>query len=329
MTYKVSPYELARYPFMSAAESYLRQVGFTLEDAAAQPILSRSKERILSAIERRKVDLNLSDTDREIISFYVAMLIVKGAASNWLNRVFARAEGERAKEAFKQEEEGSVCNIINNLFGMNLEVVKRLPFLVDEATAPRIKFVAPVSSYLQVTSELQQLDNPRLALIENYVDGGKIYLTREKLIDLIRDQFSALVLKNLRRMQSPTKLPKELLDAIEEMKSRVPKPSGQPSSTRFQYIEKILQTNIQDGRHRILWLILPPYMVNVKHMSEDEALEAIKSYMERCGWREPRAERIIRYNVRRAKRIGLMPPTLERLEQTSPGLYKIITESIR
>ncbi|MDG6933461.1 MAG: DNA primase noncatalytic subunit PriX [Nitrososphaerota archaeon] len=325
-TASFSTYELARYPFIPSAEGYLKEVGFTLEDAATPSILGRAKERVLAAIERRKISLNLSDIDREIISFYVSLLIVRATGSGWLARIYAKAEGDRSSEAFKDEKDAAVCRIVNQLFEMNLQQVDKLPWQMN-TNYMKIAFVAPLPVYLKVSSKLEQIDNPNLALIENVVDRGKIYLTRERVLELVEGQFSALILGRIRSLKTPPSLPKDMKSIVDEISARIPKPR-RPDISKFQYIEKLLKVNVQDGRHRILWLILPPYLVNVKHLSDDEAMDAIKAYMERVGWKESRADRIIRYNIKRARRIGLMPPTLERLEQTSPGLYKIIVESI-
>jgi len=51
-------------------------------------------------------------------------------------------------------------------------------------------------------------------------------------------------------------------------------------------------------------------------------------YMQKCGWHETNAERLVRYNINRAKRIGLKPPRLERLAETNPGLYRTIVDAI-
>jgi len=321
-------YELARYPFLPNAEEYLRNMGFTLEEATADSVVARARERIDLAIKKKKVNLDLSNNDIEILSFYIAMLIIKMLANNWLIHTFARAEGERAKEAFSTESKQAVCRIMNQLFRLNLQPVERIPFVLNDTEMLKVEFAAPVVDYLKVNSQLGQIDNPKLALVNNYLYQGIIYMTRERIIDLVKDQFSSLIKKRIARVQLPTKLPEPLLEVINEYKEKIPKPKIFSSSKKFEYIENILKSNIQDGRHRILWLILPPYLVNIKHLSEDEAFEILRSYIDRIGWKEPRADRIIRYNIRRARRIGLMPPTLERLRQTHPDLYTIIVESI-
>ncbi len=321
-------YELARYPFLPNAEEYLRNIGFTLEEATSASVVARARERIELAIRNKKVNLDLSNNDIEILSFYIAMLIVKSLANNWLTHIFARAEGERAKEAFATESKQAVCRIINQLFRLNLQPVERIPFVLNDAEALKVEFSAPVVDYLKVNSQLGQIDNPKLALVNNYLHQGIIYMTRERVVDLVKDQFSSLIKKRIARIQLPTKLPEPLLEVVNEFKGKLPKPKISSSPKRFEYIEEILRSNVQDGRHRILWLILPPYLVNIKHLSEDEAFEILRSYIDRIGWKEPRADRIIRYNIRRARRIGLLPPTLERLRQTHPDLYTIIVESI-
>jgi len=322
-------YELARYPFLPNAQGYLRSVGFTLEEATADSVLARARERIYLAIRTKRVNLDLSNIDIEILSFYISMLIVKLLANSWLTYVFAKAEGERAKAAFITESKHAVCRIINQLFALNLQPVERVPFVLSDTDMLKVEFSAPVVDYLKVNSQLGQIDNPKLALVNSYLHKGIIYMTRDRVIELVKDQFSSLIRKQIDRVQLPTKIPEPLLEVVNDLKGKIPKPKISSSPKRFEYIEKILRANVQDGRHRILWLILPPYLVNIKHLSEDEAFETLRSYVDRIGWKESRADRIIRYNIRRARRIGLMPPTLEKLRQTHPDLYTIIVETIR
>lgn len=325
---KLNVYELARYPFIPAAEEYLRSTGFTLEEATTEPVLGRVKQRIELAIKRKKVDLDLSDIDREIISFYISLLVIKSIADGWLINAFARAEGERSKEAFINETSEAVSRIINQLMGIRLKTVSTLPFSLNETEKLKIEFSAPLVDYLKVNSELGQVDNPKLALVNNYLYRGTIYLTRDRVLDMVRDQFSLMIKRRISDTQVPSKLPARLQALVDEIKKQLPKPRVIDKAKRFEYIERILESKVQDGRHRILWLILPPYLVNVKHLSDDEAIDILKAYVQKIGWKEARAERIIRYNVRRARRIGLMPPTLERLKRTHQDLYNIIVQSI-
>ncbi len=322
-----SLYELARYPFASAADAYLRESGLSAEEVMTPKVLQRAKERVMLALINKPIDVNLSDLDAEVLSFFVAMIMVKSCHSAYLERVFSRAEGKRAREAFKSEDDAVVCKIINELFDMQLEIVDKLPWQATEQERMKIKYQAPLAKYLKVASDLQQIDNPKFSLIDNLLYRGKIFLTREKVMELVHDQFSVLILQKLRKMPYPSNIPAAIKPVLEEIQAKIPRPRTLPSS-KYEYIEKILQANIQDGRHRILWLILPPYLVNVKRMSDEEAFDVIKRYVDKVGWKEGRADRLILYNIRRARRIGLLPPTLERLSQSSPSLYRIIMDGI-
>ncbi len=51
---------------------------------------------------------------------------------------------------------------------------------------------------------------------------------------------------------------------------------------KYEWIEKILETPFKDGRKRIIGLILAPYLVNVKKLSEEETFEIIKNWLSKC-----------------------------------------------
>jgi len=51
---------------------------------------------------------------------------------------------------------------------------------------------------------------------------------------------------------------------------------------RIEWIEKLLQTPIEDYRNYCLWVILVPYLLNVKHLSEEDTFANVKDWLERC-----------------------------------------------
>ena len=50
----------------------------------------------------------------------------------------------------------------------------------------------------------------------------------------------------------------------------------------FQWIERLLQTPIPDGRKYALWRILVPYLINRKHMSEQQSSNIIINWLASC-----------------------------------------------
>jgi hypothetical protein len=49
------------------------------------------------------------------------------------------------------------------------------------------------------------------------------------------------------------------------------------------WIEKLLQTPIDDYRKNAVSLILAPYLINIKKLSYDHALNIINSWLRKCG----------------------------------------------
>ncbi|HVP23302.1 MAG TPA: DNA primase noncatalytic subunit PriX [Conexivisphaerales archaeon] len=327
--------EFVRYPFMPGVEGYLRDSGFSLDDIAdpktssrAPDILARAEERMLEALERRPSEIRYEDRFVEILSFIVGMIMVKATMSTFLERAFSRSEGRRSMEAFKEEGVGAMCNIMNGLFDLRMETVEKLPWRASEEARMKLQLRVPAERYLEVIAGLQLLDNPKLALVNNTIYLGYVYLAKDRLVEIVQDQFSVFIFQRFKRMEKPVRLPPPMMEIVDRITPRLPKPKPFADSGQYNYIEKILERPIMDGRHRILWLILPPYLINVKKLPDDEAYDIIMKYMQKCGWHETNAERLIRYNINRAKRIGLKPPRLERLAETNPGLYRTILEAI-
>jgi hypothetical protein len=101
--------------------------------------------------------------------------------------------------------------------------------------------------------------------------------------------------------------------------------SPTPFFEGYDYIVNLLLHPVADGRNRILWLIISPFVVNVLKMDEENAVKMIHEYMRKCNEiLETDAINHIEYYVRRAKDIKLFPPKEETLKKNFPDLYSII-----
>lgn len=54
-------------------------------------------------------------------------------------------------------------------------------------------------------------------------------------------------------------------------------------SIQYEWIEKLLETPIEDGRKYALWKILCPYLVNVKKLEYEQSYEILKTWLEKCN----------------------------------------------
>ena len=55
------------------------------------------------------------------------------------------------------------------------------------------------------------------------------------------------------------------------------------ASIHYKWIEKLLETPIEDGRKYTLWKILCPYLVNIKKLEYEESFEILKTWLEKCN----------------------------------------------
>ncbi len=73
---------------------------------------------------------------------------------------------------------------------------------------------------------------------------------------------------------------------------KINKSAGNPSiksqyhsstSIHYKWIEKVLETPIEDGRKYTLWKILCPYLVNIKKLEYNKSFEILKTWLEKCN----------------------------------------------
>jgi len=102
---------------------------------------------------------------------------------------------------------------------------------------------------------------------------------------------------------------------------RVATHTGAPSGSggRIAWVEALLGATVTEGRHRLTWLVVAPYLATVAGLPEDQAVARALRWVMACNAAKPtqlasaEGQRQVRYWVRRAKRMGLRPVSLERL----------------
>lgn len=50
---------------------------------------------------------------------------------------------------------------------------------------------------------------------------------------------------------------------------------------QYEWIEKLLETPIEDGRKYALWKILCPYLVNVKKLEYEQSYQILKTWLKK------------------------------------------------
>jgi hypothetical protein len=122
---------------------------------------------------------------------------------------------------------------------------------------------------------------------------------------------------------------------VEPVDDATPVPvEGQGSSTarkpgRYEWVEKIIKKGLPDGRKRFILYVLSAYLVNIKGLSEESALQVVKEFLENSCRNFNNCEKIyesfIRGDLRRVKSKGLKPLSQENLSNKDLELFLTIS----
>lgn len=98
------------------------------------------------------------------------------------------------------------------------------------------------------------------------------------------------------------------------------------SSKGYSFIESIMgASGLPDGRKRIIFFWLAPYLVNVKGMAPEDALPVLEEWLSRqSGGKITKSW--LKDELILAKRKGIRPWGLKKVESTDPALVKMLRD---
>ena len=102
------------------------------------------------------------------------------------------------------------------------------------------------------------------------------------------------------------------------------------SSIHYEWIEKLLETPIEDGRKYTLWKILCPYLVNVKKLEYEKSFKILKTWLEKCNnLRELdfHPDREIKTKLKNVKHYH--PISIKTLKDNNKNLYLLLKQKIK
>ena len=120
-----------------------------------------------------------------------------------------------------------------------------------------------------------------------------------------------------------------IVEKIEESKYTKQARAQSINTAKIWWIEKLLQTPIDDYRKFAIWRILSPYLINIRKYSEDGVYGMIRNWLDKCSQlrRLDFSNHMIRYNINSAKRNGYLPISLENLKIENPYLCNLLAIS--
>jgi hypothetical protein len=99
-------------------------------------------------------------------------------------------------------------------------------------------------------------------------------------------------------------------------------------SNTFQWIERLLQTPITDGRKYSIWRILVPYLINRKHLPEEQCTDIIVNWLTGCSRMSQlgfNANHITKYTIKHVGEYGPAHP--DKIRHELPAFYNMLVES--
>jgi DNA primase large subunit len=208
--------DLAKYTFLPEAGDYIRANEISLTDLASpvfKEVVKRAEERVLEAIKTTKVsDKRLVNRDVEIMSFPVALMLVRSTNLNHLMDRYSLAEAVRTESLLKQEDNEKIIeDIFQTFLGVKLE----------RSSVPNFPgFKIGLSDY---TKRAVKFHKPEWKLVNRIVQDGKVYVSQTDLIRLIREEIRDLILQRLKATKVP-KLSGELDATVKKLIELTPPP---------------------------------------------------------------------------------------------------------
>lgn len=99
------------------------------------------------------------------------------------------------------------------------------------------------------------------------------------------------------------------------------------NSGSIKWIEKLLQTPIEDYRNYCIWAILVPYLLNIKCLSEEDTFNLVNEWLEKCDKLKKLSfnpSSRVQLTIRRNK--GYKPISFATLKQQDNDLYNFLSD---
>ena len=98
-----------------------------------------------------------------------------------------------------------------------------------------------------------------------------------------------------------------------------------PRKVNYDWIEKVLNEGLPDARKRFILYVGSRYLVNVKGVSEEEAIKRLEEFYYKKGGGKV-YESWLKSVIKGVKSKGLLPWSLKKIEEKDKDMYKLLSE---
>ena len=302
-----------RYPFAPRSRRFFESVPVE-EGLASREVVDQTESRLLNALGRARYEPHISELI-EFSSFFAGALVA--SQDPVLTSLFSKKEAERAKDFFLEEKMKAKIVAMAECFGAAVQAA--------DGSEDRQRYAMPFEEYLTLVSKYELSKAQKWRLTRQELGGGIVHIEDNLLNDLFGDCAQVAIaegVRNLRRAPFPKQLQGVRTRVLQYVPVQRPR-----AGKGYGYVEDLLKHPVSDGRHRLVWLVLAPYLVNVRKADDEEAVERIRGFVSAAG-ETAGMKRFVEYNVKRARRNGLLPPTFSTLKTEHPDVFGLLPKEV-
>lgn len=125
------------------------------------------------------------------------------------------------------------------------------------------------------------------------------------------------------------KIKQEIAEKRSRNREKYLQKDNQQTADSIPWIEKLLQTPIEDYRKNAVSLILSRYLINIKKKSYNDSFDVLKDWLDRCNELKRldfNATYLIKYSLNTALKSRIPPMKRETLKERNYELYQIVID---
>ncbi len=293
-----------RYPFTAEAKKIVSENSNESQNRLyAETARARVAEALAyGKIAYRKIGIE-SEKLSSIISYAYARLIVSATQSILAISKYADAEAKRSVSALEEDTAESL-----------VKLAEELKVSIEYANGT---FSIHLERFLAIAPKTEEY-----VLSNLQVEKGIVILDKHKAGHLLSASIAAKIKEGLPIKKAD--IPPFIFPIAKSLPSIEEKALAKGRSS--EWVERLLQNPIADGRQRVVNLILAPYLVNVKKLDVDSAYKIISDYIEKCKALDPSTKLTnsqIRYQCIYSKEKGMRPLSLQNAKELLTGIVDL------